>query len=136
MRIVVVGTGYVGLVVGACLSENGNQVTCVDVDRTKIDDLNAGKIPIYEPGLEELVRRNRAEKRLVFNDQLDKAVKDSEIIFIAVGTPTGDDGAADLKHVTAVAREIGRAMNGYKVIVNKSTVPVGTAARVRKIIQE
>ena len=136
MRIVVVGTGYVGLVVGACLAENGNQVSCVDVDRTKIASLKEGKMPIYEPGLEELVHRNCAEKRLVFSDQLDKAVEESKIIFIAVGTPTGDDGAADLKHVTAVAREVGRAMNGYKVIVNKSTVPVGTAERVRKIIQE
>ncbi len=136
MRIVVVGTGYVGLVVGACLAENGNQVSCVDVDRAKIDNLKEGKIPIYEPGLEELVRRNCVEKRLAFTDQLENVVKDSEIIFIAVGTPTGDDGAADLKHVIAVAREIGRVMNGYKVIVNKSTVPVGTAERVRKIIQE
>jgi UDPglucose 6-dehydrogenase len=136
MRIVVVGTGYVGLVVGACLAENGNRVSCVDVDKTKIDNLKKGKIPIYEPGLQELVDRNCAEKRLVFSDQLEKSVKESEIVFIAVGTPTGDDGAADLKHVIEVAREIGRAMNGYKVIVNKSTVPVGTAERVRKIIKK
>ena len=136
MRIVVVGTGYVGLVVGACLAENGNRVSCVDVDSTKIDNLKEGKIPIYEPGLQELVHRNCAEKRLMFSDQLDKAVKESEIIFIAVGTPTGDDGAADLKHVIAVAQEIGQAMNGYKVIVNKSTVPVGTAELVRKIIKK
>jgi len=136
MRIVVVGTGYVGLVVGACLAENGNQVSCVDVNRAKINNLKKGEVPIYEPGLRELVHRNCAEKRLVFSDQLDRAVKESEIIFIAVGTPTGDDGAADLKHVIAVARDVGRAMNGYKVIVNKSTVPVGTAERVRKIIQK
>src|SRR5688572_33475593 len=123
MRIAVVGTGYVGLVVGACFAETGNDVTCVDKDAAKIRTLNRGKIPIYEPGLEEVVRRNRAEKRLSFTTGLDKAVKNSQIIFIAVGTPTGEDGSADLQHVLSVARDTAKAMNGYKVIVNKSTVP-------------
>src|SRR5678815_2714657 len=135
MRIAVIGTGYVGLVAGACLAENGNDVVCVDKDPAKIRALQRGKIPIYEPGLEELVRRNRAEKRLTFTTNLARGVRASEIIFVAVGTPTGEDGSADLQHVLAVARDTARAMNGYKVIVNKSTVPVGTAARVREVIR-
>jgi len=135
MKIAVVGTGYVGLVAGACLSENGNEVICVDKDAAKVKLLQRGKIPIYEPGLEELVRRNRAEKRLSFTTGLARAVRDSQIIFIAVGTPTGEDGSADLQHVLAVARDTARAMNGYKVIVNKSTVPVGTAAKVREVVR-
>jgi UDPglucose 6-dehydrogenase len=135
MRIAVVGTGYVGLVAGACLAENGNDVTCVDKDAAKVRLLQRGRIPIYEPGLEELVRRNRAEKRLNFTTALENGVRKSQIIFIAVGTPTGEDGSADLKHVLDVARDLARAMNGYKVVVNKSTVPVGTAARVRDIIR-
>ena len=134
MKIAVVGSGYVGLVAGACLAENGNDVVCVDKDPVKVRTLQRGKIPIYEPGLEEMVRRNRSEKRLTFTTDLARATKSSQIIFIAVGTPTGEDGSADLQHVLAVARDIGRAMNGYKVIVNKSTVPVGTAARVRSAI--
>jgi len=134
MRIAVIGTGYVGLVVGACFAETGNEVTCVDKDAAKIRMLNRGKIPIYEPGLEELVRRNRAEKRLTFTTDLTEPVKRSEVIFIAVGTPTGEDGSADLKHVLAAAREIGKAMNGYKVIVDKSTVPAGTSDLVREAI--
>ena len=134
MKIAIVGTGYVGLVAGACLAENGNDVICVDKDPAKIRTLQKGKIPIYEPGLEELVRRNRAEKRLTFTTDLARAVKTSTIIFVAVGTPTGEDGSADLQHVLGVASAIGRAMNGYKVVVNKSTVPVGTAAKVRKTI--
>src|SRR5918996_6070267 len=117
MKIAVVGTGYVGLVVGACLAENGNEVICVDKAEAKIRALNRGRIPIYEPGLEELVRRNRAEKRLSFTTALGKAVRASQIIFIAVGTPTGEDGSADLQHVLDVAGELARAMNGYKVIV-------------------
>src|SRR5919204_394255 len=129
MKIAVVGTGYVGLVAGACLAENGNDVICVDKDATKVRTLQRGRIPIYEPGLEELVRRNRSERRLTFTTNLARGVRSSQIIFIAVGTPTGEDGSADLKHVLTVAREIGRAMNGYKVIVDKSTVPVGTADR-------
>jgi UDPglucose 6-dehydrogenase len=135
MKIAVVGTGYVGLVVGACLAENGNDVICVDTDAAKIRSLQKGKIPIYEPGLEELVRRNRAEKRLTFATTLPRAVRQSQIIFIAVGTPEAEDGSADLQHVLGVARDIARAMNGYKVIVDKSTVPVGTAERVREVIR-
>jgi UDPglucose 6-dehydrogenase len=135
MKIAVVGTGYVGLVAGACFAENGNEVVCVDKDPAKIRLLQRGKIPIYEPGLEELVRRNRAERRLTFTTQLARGVRQSQIVFIAVGTPTGEDGSADLKHVLDVARETARAMNGYKVIVNKSTVPVGTAAQVREVIR-
>jgi UDPglucose 6-dehydrogenase len=135
MKIAVVGSGYVGLVAGACLAENGNEVVCVDKDPAKIRLLQRGKIPIYEPGLEEMVRRNRAEKRLTFTTALARGVRSSQIIFIAVGTPTGEDGSADLQHVLGVARELARAMNGYKVIVNKSTVPVGTAAKVREIIR-
>jgi len=134
MKIAVVGTGYVGLVVGACLAENGNDVICVDKDKAKIDTLVAGKMPIYEPGLEEIVRRNHAEDRLAFTTDLDAAVKASEIVFIAVGTPQGEDGSADLQHVLAVARDVGRAMNKYTVVVDKSTVPVGTAKRVRAAI--
>src|SRR5512134_2135571 len=122
MKIAVVGTGYVGLVAGACLAENGNEVICVDKDATKVKALQKGQIPIYEPGLEELVRRNRTEKRLTFTTGLPRAVKNSQIIFIAVGTPTGEDGSADLQHVLSVAGEVAKAMNGYKVIVNKSTV--------------
>lgn len=135
MKIAVVGTGYVGLVVGACFAETGNDVTCVDKDAGKIRMLNRGKVPIYEPGLEELVRRNRHEKRLAFTTTLRDSVKRAEVIFIAVGTPTGEDGSADLQHVLSAAREIGQAMNGYKVVVDKSTVPAGTAERVREVIR-
>lgn len=135
MKIAVVGSGYVGLVAGACLAENGNDVVCIDKDPVKVKALQRGKIPIYEPGLEELVRRNRAEKRLTFTTTLERAVRGAQIIFIAVGTPTGEDGSADLQHVLEVARDTARAMDGYKVIVNKSTVPVGTAAKVRDVIR-
>jgi UDPglucose 6-dehydrogenase len=135
MKIAVVGSGYVGLVAGACFAENGNDVVCVDKDPAKVKKLQRGQIPIYEPGLEEMVRRNRTEKRLTFTTNLARGVRASEIIFIAVGTPTGEDGSADLKHVLDVARETAKAMNGYKVIVNKSTVPVGTAAKVREIVR-
>ncbi len=134
MKIAVVGTGYVGLVLGACLAENGNTVICVDKDRSKIDMLGAGRMPIYEPGLEELVRRNDHEERLTFTTDLAAAVRASSIVFIAVGTPQGEDGSADLQHVMGVAREIGRAMNKYTVVVDKSTVPVGTARKVREVI--
>jgi UDPglucose 6-dehydrogenase len=134
MRIAVVGTGYVGLVVGACLSENGNNVTCVDKDLAKIEMLRAGRMPIYEPGLEEIVRRNHEEERLAFTSDLSTAVGDSDIVFIAVGTPQGEDGSADLQHVLGVAGEIGRAITKYTVVVDKSTVPVGTAARVKAAI--
>jgi UDPglucose 6-dehydrogenase len=135
MKIAVIGTGYVGLVAGACFAESGNDVICVDKDGSKIRTLRAGKMPIYEPGLEEMVRRNRHENRLTFTTTLPKAVRGSSIVFVAVGTPQGEDGAADLQHVLEVAREVARAMNGYKVIVDKSTVPVGTAARVREVIR-
>jgi UDPglucose 6-dehydrogenase len=135
MKIAVVGTGYVGLVVGACLAETGNDVICVDKDEAKIRSLRRGKVPIYEPGLEELVKRGRAEGRLTFTTDLAKSVKASQVIFIAVGTPQGEDGSADLKHVLTVAKDVAKAMDGYRVIVNKSTVPVGTAARVREIIR-
>ena len=135
MKIAIVGTGYVGLVAGACFAESGNDVMCVDKDESKVRMLRAGKMPIYEPGLEELVRRNRHENRLTFTTQLPKAVRASTIIFIAVGTPQGEDGSADLQHVLNVARDIARTMNGYRVIVDKSTVPVGTSARVREVVR-
>jgi UDPglucose 6-dehydrogenase len=135
MKIAVIGTGYVGLVAGACFAENGNDVICVDKDEAKLRVLRRGKIPIFEPGLEELVSRNRADKRLTFTSQIGSAVRASSIIFIAVGTPQGEDGSADLQHVLGVAREIARTMNGYKVIVDKSTVPVGTAERVREVVR-
>jgi UDPglucose 6-dehydrogenase len=134
MKIAVVGTGYVGLVLGACLAENGNDVICVDKDDAKLAMLEAGRMPIYEPGLEELVRRNHSEERLRYTSDLPKAVRDSEIVFIAVGTPQGEDGSADLQHVLGVARDIGRAMNKYTVVVDKSTVPVGTAKTVHATI--
>ena len=134
MHIGVVGTGYVGLVVGTCLAENGNSVVCVDNDASKVEALRRGEIPIYEPGLEEMIRRNVAEERLRFSTDLEAAVRESEILFIAVGTPQDEDGSADLTHVLAVAETIGRAMNGPKVVVTKSTVPVGTTRRVREAI--
>jgi UDPglucose 6-dehydrogenase len=135
MRLAVVGTGYVGLVAGACFAESGNDVVCVDKDPAKIRTLRAGRMPIYEPGLEELVRRNRQEGRLTFTTTLTRAVRDSTVIFIAVGTPQGEDGSADVSHVLGVARDVARAMNGYKVIVDKSTVPVGTSVRVREVVR-
>src|SRR3954464_1066266 len=135
MKLAVIGTGYVGLVAGACFAESGNDVVCVDKDQQKIDTLNAGQMPIYEPGLEELVQRNRQEGRLTFATSLDSAVKEAQIIFIAVGTPQGEDGSADLQYVLAVAKDVAKAMNGYKVIVDKSTVPVGTAEKVRDVIR-
>jgi UDPglucose 6-dehydrogenase len=135
MRVAVVGTGYVGLVAGACFAESGNDVTCVDSNQAKIRLLRRGKVPIYEPGLEELVHRNRTEGRLTFTTTLAKAVRDAAVVFIAVGTPQGEDGSADLKYVLEVARDVGRAMNGYKVIVDKSTVPVGTSEKVREVIR-
>jgi UDPglucose 6-dehydrogenase len=136
MKIAVIGTGYVGLVVGACFAETGNDVICVDKDASKVAMLRRGKIPIYEPGLEEIVRRNRDLKRLSFTTKIADGVRRSDVIFIAVGTPTGEDGSADLQHVLAAAGEIGVAMNGYKVIVDKSTVPAGTAELVRKAVAE
>ena len=134
MNISVIGTGYVGLVVGACLAETGHDVVCADIDEGKVARLNQGEIPIYEPGLDLMVRHNLAEERLRFTTDVAQAVRDSTIIFIAVGTPPGEDGSADLQHVLAVAETIGRAMNGEKIIITKSTVPVGTAEKVRQTI--
>lgn len=136
MKICVIGTGYVGLVVGTCLSEMGNEVICVDNNRKKLEKLKKGIIPIYEPGLEELIVQNVEQGRLVFSDDIDKAVKSSLICFIAVGTPQGDEGSADLSAVYKVAENIAKSLNEYKVIVNKSTVPVGTAQKVTEIIKK
>ena len=135
MRVTIVGSGYVGLVSGACLADVGNDVLCMDTDHIKIDDLKQGRIPIYEPGLEQLIRNNSEAGRLAFTTDLSEAVQFGQIIFIAVGTPPDEDGAADLKHVLAVAQGIGNALTDYRVIVNKSTVPVGTAEKVRAEIQ-
>lgn len=136
MKIVVVGTGYVGLVSGACFAETGVDVVCVDVDERKINQLNNGQIPIYEPGLEDIVKRNMEKGRLTFTTSLKDSIADTEAIFIAVGTPPDEDGSADLKYVLGVAREIGRHMQEYVVVVTKSTVPVGTSLKVKKAIQE
>ncbi len=134
MRISVIGTGYVGLVTGTCLAESGNDVICMDIDTGKIEMLNNGVVPIYEPGLEELIKRNVSHGRLRFTPDMTTAVKKSEVVFIAVGTPPGEDGSADLKYVINAARDIGKQMNGYKVIVNKSTVPVGTGDKVKAAV--
>src|SRR5262244_2564521 len=134
MKLTIVGSGYVGLVAGTCFADSGNDVICVDVDASKIKTLNSGQLPIYEPGLEELVRKNVREKRLSFSTDLASAVSQSEVVFIAVGTPEGESGDADLQHLLAAAEEIGRAMKGYTVLVDKSTVPVGTADRVRETV--
>jgi UDPglucose 6-dehydrogenase len=136
MKLAIIGTGYVGLVTGACFAEMGNEVICVDADAAKISALEQGRIPIYEPGLQEYVKRNFEENRLSFTTDLAAAVERSLIILIAVGTPQDRDGSADLSAVLAVAREIGRLMNGYKVIVEKSTVPVGTAIKLRQAISD
>jgi UDPglucose 6-dehydrogenase len=134
MNITVIGTGYVGLVTGTCFSETGNKVTCVDIDKDKVDKLTAGKITIYEPGLEKIFLRNIKEGRLRFTSQLADAVEDAEIIFLALPTPPGADGSADLKYVLGVSENLGKILKGYKVIVNKSTVPVGTADKVKEAI--
>ncbi len=136
MKVAVVGTGYVGLVVGACLAETGNDVICADVDAAKINTLKQNKIPIYEPGLEPMVVRNQRDGRLTFTTDVAQAVERAEVIFIAVGTPPDEDGSADLQHVLDVARTIGDHMNHPKVVVTKSTVPVGTAEKVRAAIAE
>ena len=135
MKICVIGTGYVGLVAGTCLAEMGNDVICVDKDTKKLSMLEKGIVPIYEPGLDELIKVNVSEKRLSFSNDIKTAVEKSLVCFIAVGTPQGEDGSADLKYVYEVAESIGKALNGYKVIVDKSTVPVGTAAKVSEIIK-
>ncbi len=134
MKITIIGTGYVGLVTGACLAELGNDVFCLDVDQSKIDILNSGGIPIHEPGLAEVVARNRAAGRIKFSTDVAASVAHGDIQFIAVGTPPDEDGSADLQYVVAAARNIGKHMNGFKVVVDKSTVPVGTADRVRAAI--
>ncbi|MDO9385083.1 MAG: UDP-glucose/GDP-mannose dehydrogenase family protein [Thiobacillus sp.] len=136
MRITVIGTGYVGLVTGTCLAEVGNDVLCLDLDASKIEILNNGGIPIHEPGLLEMVRRNVAAGRLQFTTSIEESVAFGVVQFIAVGTPPDEDGSADLKYVTAAARNIGRLMTEYKVIVDKSTVPVGTADKVRQAVME
>jgi UDPglucose 6-dehydrogenase len=136
MKIVIVGTGYVGLVTGACFAETGLTVTCVDIDEKKIQKLNQGIMPIYEPGLEQIVDRNVKKERLFFSTSLKKSIEGSEAIFIAVGTPPGEDGDADLKHVLKVAGEIGKYMTQYMVIITKSTVPIGTSEKVKAKVQE
>ncbi len=136
MNITVVGSGYVGLVTGACIAEMGNTVYCVDVDKSKIDNLKQGILPIYEPGLEEIVTENHESGRLHFTTSLSEAVEQSEVFFIAVGTPPGEDGSADLRYVLEVARQIGDTLTGPAIVVNKSTVPVGTADKVRAAITE
>ncbi|MCD6042694.1 MAG: putative UDP-glucose 6-dehydrogenase, partial [Burkholderiales bacterium] len=135
MNVTVIGTGYVGLVTGACLADAGNNVLCLDVDAAKIARLNKGEIPIFEPGLEPIVRRNREAGRLGFSTDVAASVAHGELQLIAVGTPPGEDGSADLQHVLAAARAIGRHMKDYKVIATKSTVPVGTADRIREAVQ-
>ena len=136
MKICVIGTGYVGLVAGTCLADMGNDVICVDNDLEKLKKLHEGIVPIYEPGLEELIKANVTEGRLKFSSDLDSAVKESLVCFIAVGTPQSEDGSADMRYVMTVAESIGKAINGYKVIVDKSTVPVGTADKVAETIRK
>ena len=136
MNICVIGTGYVGLVAGACLADMGNDVICIDNNEEKLSQLKNGVIPIYELGLEELVKSNVLEGRLAFSSNIDNAVKVSDVCFIAVGTPQGEDGSADLKYVYQVAESIAKSMNGYKVIVDKSTVPVGTAEKITEIVKQ
>jgi len=136
MNICIVGTGYVGLVAGTCFAESGNQVTCIDIDEEKVRRLRDGVVPIYEPGLEELLRRNVRDGRLKFTTEYSEGVPGAQVVFIAVGTPPGEDGSADLKYVLAAARSIGENLSGYAVIVDKSTVPVGTARKVKAAIKE
>ena len=136
MKVSIVGTGYVGLVTGTCFSETGLTVTCVDIDKEKVDGLKKGKLPIYEPGLETMIKRNVEKGRLFFTTSLKESLEDAVAVFIAVGTPPDEDGSADLKHVLAVGRKIGQLIDHYMVIVTKSTVPVGTAEKVRQIIRE
>lgn len=135
-KIAIVGTGYVGLVTGSCLSDFGLNITCVDNNKEKIEKLHKGIIPIYEPGLEPIVERNAYYKRLSFTTDIKKAVEECDVVFVAVGTPPAEDGSADLQYVEAVARDIGKHMNGYKVIVDKSTVPIGTGQRVKGWVRE
>src|SRR3982750_1372001 len=134
MKIAVIGTGYVGLVTGTCFAETGNEVCCVDIDKSKIDKLKNGQITIYEPGLEKLFLRNLKEDRLHFTTDLAAGIKDAAIIFLALPTPPGEDGSADLKYILGVANDLGKILTDYKVIVDKSTVPVGTAEKVHAAI--
>ena len=136
MNICIIGTGYVGLVTGTCLADFGLQVTCVDQDETKISLLNSGGVPIYEPNLENLIKKNVSAGRLTFTTDLEKAVKQSKVIFIAVGTPPNHDGSANLAQIEKVTEQIAHHINEYKVIVIKSTVPIGTAAKIKEIINK
>jgi UDPglucose 6-dehydrogenase len=136
MKIAVVGTGYVGLVTGTCFAEVGIDVVCIDVNTQKIENLNKGILPIYEPGLEEMVSRNVEKGRLKFSTSLKDSISQCDVAFIAVGTPPGEDGSADLKYVIGVAKEIGANINDYIVVVTKSTVPVGTAQKVKNAIND
>lgn len=136
MKVVIVGSGYVGLVTGACFSEVGIDVICVDIDQKKIENLNKGIIPIYEPGLENMITRNMKKGRLTFTTNIEEALVDAEVLFISVGTPPDEDGSADLKYVVAVARDCGKYMKDYMLIVTKSTVPVGTSKKVKQAVQE
>ena len=134
MKIAVVGTGYVGLVTGTCFAETGNTVTCVDIDKNKVEKLSGGQITIYEPGLEKLFLRNQREERLKFTTNLEEGIADAKVIFLALPTPPGENGSADLKYILGVAEDLGKILKDYKVIVDKSTVPVGTAEKVREVI--
>lgn len=136
MNIAVVGPGYVGLVSGTCFSEMGNKVTCVEIDKKKIKELKKGIVPVFEPGLEPMILKNVTNKNLFFTSALEEAISDAEIVFIAVGTPMGEDGAADLHSIFAAASAIGQTMRKKLIIVNKSTVPIGTADKVREIIKK
>jgi UDPglucose 6-dehydrogenase len=135
MNITIIGTGYVGLVTGTCFAEMGNKVICADIDTVKIDKINQGVIPIYEPGLDKLVRVNRERKTISFTSDIQTAIESADVICIAVGTPQGEDGSADLKHVLAVAKDIGSYLKSYAVVIDKSTVPVGTAEKVKFTIK-
>ena len=135
MKICIIGTGYVGLVTGTCLADFVLSVTCVDQDETKISLLNSGGVPIYEPNLEDLIKKNVTAGRLFFTTDLENAVKQSKVIFIAVGIPSNNDGSANLKQIEKVAQQIAQHLNEYKVIVNKSTVPIGTATKIKEIIK-
>src|SRR3982751_998455 len=134
MKIAVVGTGYVGLVTGTCFAETGNTVTCVDIDQEKVKKLQSGKITIYEPGLEQLFERNIKQDRLRFTTNLKEGIKDAKVIFLALPTPPGEDGSADLKYILKVADDLGHLLEEYAVVIDKSTVPVGTADKDRKSV--
>ncbi|MFB0497399.1 nucleotide sugar dehydrogenase [Mucilaginibacter sp. OAE612] len=136
MKIAIVGTGYVGLVTGTCLSETGNDVTCVDINKQKVMMMQQGQLPIYEPGLEALFQRNIIHERLRFTDNLNEAIEHAEVIFLALPTPPGGDGSADLSYVLGAAKDIANLITDYKVIVTKSTVPVGTADKVRAVFKQ